>query len=34
VGEALAAVHGLPVEEVALATTRNARALFGIPEAA
>jgi TatD DNase family protein len=28
VGETLAAVQGLPVEEVAAATTRNARALF------
>ena len=34
VGEALAAVHGVPVEEVARATTRNVRALFGIPEVA
>jgi TatD DNase family protein len=30
VGETLAAAQGRPVEEVAAATTRNARALFGI----
>jgi len=32
VGEALAAVHEKPVEEVARATTRNARALFRLDE--
>jgi TatD DNase family protein len=32
VGEALAAVHGKPVEEVARITTRNARALFRLDE--
>ena len=31
VGETLAAVHGEPVEEVARVTSRNARALFGLP---
>jgi len=32
VGETLAQTLGLPVQEVALATTRNTRELFGIPE--
>jgi TatD DNase family protein len=33
VGSVLAELHGLPVDEVAHATTRNARRLFRLPEA-
>ena len=32
VGETLARIHDLPVEEVARVTTQNTRELFGIPE--
>jgi TatD DNase family protein len=34
VGEVLARLHDAPLEEVARATTRNARACFGLPEPA
>jgi hypothetical protein len=34
VGQALADAKGLALEEVALATARNARALFGLGSAA
>ncbi len=33
VGEVLAELHGVPVAELAAITTRNARRLFGLPEA-
>jgi TatD DNase family protein len=33
VGETLAALHGVPLEQIAETTTRNARSLFGLPDA-